>query len=368
MAEKVQNLFDDFARDYLAPLLQGGETQAGRFLPAHVLESFGHGAFSDTDVEQGIREGLADAVADLAVSAVMPFPELGAMAVAMAGHNLVGLTDPKLDRRFARGSREKVVAWVNALIDAIGAPQTRGEALTRHAILERTLQLTREDTVLKSWAYTYRFHGRAPTVKPVPPFDFLDKKTTRQTMRRLFQSDLLVGPSVDQLIIRSPITLLLEHGSVPDLRFGEAVVSVLSDSGLRQGIVQSIVRKGTQHVAAAFGSALRHFAALDPPGEYILPVVAFLAELQILEVLDDRAGHRPEDVPAIGDEELFSAVLPALFEVDGPALDLIQLEKVDYDRVHARAQQRKQEAGEDAVEMARSIAQRALSASTGPKG
>ncbi|MFK8001807.1 MAG: hypothetical protein AB8H86_19585 [Polyangiales bacterium] len=365
MARQLQELFDEFAKDFIAPLLRGGETQAVRVMPPHVLGTFGHGAFSDTNVEQQIREGLSDAVAELASSSVMPFPEPGAMAIAMTGHNLIALTDPKLDRRFARGSLPKVLAWSNELIDIIDAPTTRGEALTRHALLSRLLDLTREDTILRSWAYTYRFHGRAPTVKPVPPFDFLDKKTTRQTMRRLLRAQSQpIAEATNRLITRSPITLLLEHKDVPDLRFGEAVVSVLSDSGLRQGIIQSIVRTGTQHVAAPFGHALRHFAAMDPPGEYILPVVAFLAELQILEVMDDRAGHRPKDVPAIGDEELFSAVLPALFETEGAAKDLIQLEKADYDRVHARAMQRKAEAGADAVEMARSIAQRAIAASS----
>lgn len=370
MARQLQELFDEFAKDFVAPLLKGGETKAVRVLPAHVLGTFGHGAFSDTEVEQQIREGLSDAVADLASSSVMPFPEPGAMAVVMAGHNLIALTDPKLDRRFARGSLPKVLGWANELIDSIEAPTTRGEALTRHALLSRLLDLTREDTILRSWAYTYRFHGRAPTVKPVPPFDFLDKKTTRQTMRRLLRAHFdanvelyePIAKATNRLVTRSPITLLLEHKDVPDLRFGEAVVSVLSDSGLRQGIIQSIVRTGTQHVAAPFGHALRHFAAMDPPGEYILPVVAFLAELQILEVMDDRAGHRPKDVPAIGDEELFSAVLPALFETEGAAKELIQLEKTDYERVRARAAQRKAEAGDDAVEMARSIAERAVAA------
>ncbi|MFT5353507.1 MAG: hypothetical protein ACI9KE_000705 [Polyangiales bacterium] len=364
MARELQELFDEFAKDFMAPLLQGGETQAVRVMPPHVLENFGHGAFSDTDVELQIREGLSDAVADLATSSVMPFPEPNAMAVVLAGHNLIALTDPKLDRRFARGSRSKVLVWADEIIDSIGAPTTRGEALTRHALLSRLLDLTREDTILRSWAYTYRFHGRAPTVKPVPPFDFLDKKTSRVTMRRLLRAqDEPIVAATNRLIARSPITLLLEHKDIPDMRFGEAVVSVLSDPGLRQGIIQSIVRSGTQHVAAPFGRALRHFAAMDPPGEYILPVVAFLAELQILEVLDDRAGHRPKDVPAIGDEELFSAVLPALFESEGAAHSLIQLEKSDYERVRARAEQRKLEAGDDAVEMARSIAQRAIAAS-----
>ncbi len=87
--------------------------------------------------------------------------------------------------------------------------------------------------------------------------------------------------------------------------------------------------------------------------------LSFLAELQVLEVLDERAGHVPIAEPAVGDEELFAAILPAVVQHDTPLSDVIALSASDLERVQRRAELRRQQAGDDAVDFARSILDRA---------
>ncbi len=81
--------------------------------------------------------------------------------------------------------------------------------------------------------------------------------------------------------------------------------------------------------------------------------------MQILEVLDERAGHRPRSEPAVGDEELFAAVLPALFAIRGPLQGLIALNPEDAAELRQRASKLTEQAGDDAVAMARAILERA---------
>ena len=297
----------------------------------------------------------------------------------MALHDLVALTDPTLDRTFSRGAFPQVYEWVDALIACIEVPRTRGEALCRHVVLSRGLELQREDTVVKNWAYTYRFYGRPPptNVVAMPRLRFVREEKTRQpldVMAGTFgRAELPVGdaPALDatgeaatsmrlrDLLSRSPITELLRSELSPDLQFGQASLSVLSDSKLRHGIVQAIVERGTARVAQPFGHALRLLSALAPPPEYLATALTFLVEMQILEVMDERAGHRPRDEPAVGDEELFAAVLPALLRTSGPMRHLVALEEPDMRRIRERAEERAQQAGEDAVDFALSVLERA---------
>ena len=168
-----------------------------------------------------------------------------------------------------------------------------------------------------------------------------------------------LGPLLRALISRSPITELLRPELSPDLQFGQASLAVLSDSKLRHGIVQAIVERGTGSVAQPFGHALRHLSALAPPPEYLASALTFLVEMQLLEVMDERVGHRPRDEPAVGDEELFSALLPAILRTDGPMQHLVELEEADMRRIRERAEERAEQAGEDAVAFALSVLERA---------
>lgn len=361
---KIGELYEEFIKDFLLPLFAGGEAHAVRALPPGVLETFAYSTPSDTDVEFDLQTYMLRAASEIAPLDALPANDFGAMGMAMALHNLGAITDPMLDRTFSRGSIKTMRAWIEAIIDSIPPPRTRGEALSRHVIAERALQFEREDTVVKNWAYTYRFYGRPPpaNVVAMPRLRFVKQQKSRREILDILEEGIddesLLG-LLKELIARSPVTQLLNLQLYPQLVFGLATLAVLSDPGLRSGIVQALVKTGTSGVAQPLGHALRELSAVGAPGEYLHVALLFIAELQVLEVLDERAGHIPVAEPAVGDEELFAAVLPAVVQHQTPLADVVELAESDLERVQRRAELRRQQAGDDAVDFARSILDRA---------
>ncbi|MEZ4252896.1 MAG: hypothetical protein R3B99_32205 [Polyangiales bacterium] len=384
-AQKRQELYEAFAGGFLAPLfgasvLEDAKARDGgllaqitRPLPPAFLDHFELASLSKPDVEQTMLEGLHAAAGELVPTDHLRFPERGAMAIAMAAHDLFWLTDPSHDRAFARGARAKVLGFVDALIDAVPPPRTREEAIVRHVILDRLLELQREDTVVKNWAYTYRFYGRPPpgNVVAMPRLRFVRQEHTKKDLVALCYADEELGLArrLRALLSRSPVTELLRPDLAQPLVFGHATLAVLSEPTLRHGIVEALVKRSTHHVAASFGLALRRVGAEDPSPQHLYVALAFLVELQLLEVLDERVGHRPREEPAVGDEELFAAVLPALVdhaEEDGPLSFLLDLAEPDLARVVQRAELRRAQAGDDAVAFAKGMFQRAQAVASAP--
>ncbi len=377
-AAKRQELYEAFAGGFLAPLfgasvLDDAKSRDGallaqltRPLPPPLLDHFELASLTKPDVEQTMLEGIHAAAGELAPTDHLRFPERGALAVAMAAHDLFWLTDPTLDRTFARGARSQVLGFVDALLELVPPPRTREEALVRHVILDRLLELEREDTVVKNWAYTYRYYGRPPpgNVVALPRVRFVRQTHTRQGLVALCQADteLRLDLRLRALVARSPLTELLRPELAKPLVFGRASLAVLSDPTLRHGVVEALVKRGTARIASTFGRALRVVGAEDPSPEHLYVALAFVAELQLLEVLDEREGHRPKEERAVGDEELFAAVLPALVdhaEEAGPLAFLLDLSERDLERVVRRAQLRRAQAGDDAVAFAKGILTRA---------
>ena len=361
--EKVHELFESFLAGFVQPLICGGIAQQTRALPASTLDYFSLSHSTDYEVEEAIARGMIALASELCPVDHLPFPERGAMATAMALHNLSTLTDPMLNRAMARSARPRILDWVDTLTESIRPPATRGEALVRHVLWSRFLHAKREDTVVKNWAYTYRFYGRPPpaNVVALPKLRFVRQQHTQQSLPELLQDqpDLDLATRFRRLLTRSPITEILRGDLAPDLQFGVANLAVLSDLSLRHGVVQTLVKNGTGRIAAPLGHALRMLSVQDTPPHYLAVAIQFLAELQILEVLDARAGHQPRSEPAVGDEELFSGVLPALLAHQGPLRHLLNLNADDLEQVRDRAELRRKQSGDDAVAFAASILDRA---------
>ncbi|MBX3250399.1 MAG: hypothetical protein KF901_24705 [Myxococcales bacterium] len=383
-SRKRQELYEAFVGGFVAPLFGaasadaahrdgGAVAQLTRPLPPKLIEHFAFAGLGDPDVEQAMLEGLHTAASELVPTDMLRWPERGALSIAAAAHDLLVLTDPQLDRAFARGARATIGRWVDEWIDSIAMPATREQALLRHVVLDRILDLEREDTVVKNWAYTYRFYGRPPpaNVVAMPRLRFVRQTHETRGLVALMTSgdERALDRRLRALLARSPITELLRPelcrprpGMGGGFQFGHAGLAVLSDPTLRHGIVELLVKRGTHQVAQPFGHALRVLGGLGPPGEHLFVALCFLAELQLLEILDERQGHRPREEPAVGDEELFAAVLPALVdhaEAEGALGFLLELADPDLTRVVQRAEQRRRESGEDAVAFARSILDRA---------
>ena len=342
--ETLQALYEEFVTSFLHPLVAGGVARPARVVPPHALELFASWRPSDAILEGEILAGLHDVAAHVApLSGAIAFPERGAMALAMAASDLLYITDPESQGLFSRGATPKILGYASELIEQVELPRSRDEALVRHALVTRFLELQRVDTVVHTWAAVHSFFGRQPprNVTAMPKLRFVRQEKIRRRAVDLVDerraSDLLRA-----LVARSPITALMRHELFGELVFGWASLGVLSDTGIRHGIAVSLAaRHAEEHQAARLGRATADFAeaitdealagdpGVDPrvAGVSRWYVLALLVEIQIIMALEwtgamdaliavDAPAERER--PAAG---LFYGILPAV--ADSPFAELL---------------------------------------------
>ena len=149
LAEIIER-YESFVRNTLTPLFTGGQVIVDRPLTPGMYTAFSVARSADLDVDLSLYGAICRESEGLAPTDTIPWPDAGFTAMAMAIHNILAVTDPLLDRAFARSSREKMLQWADWFLDQISLPMTRGEALMRHALLARTLGLRRKDVYARS--------------------------------------------------------------------------------------------------------------------------------------------------------------------------------------------------------------------------
>lgn len=363
-ASDIHARFDSFARDFLRPLLEGGAVEVGKPVSPGMLSHFAFARPADTEVDRAIYAALHGAASDIAPVRAIPWPDRGLAAIAMACHDLVAVTDPMLDRWLARRSRERMLEWVDWLVEQAGPPRTRGAALARHAVVSRTLALRREDVVVKNWAYTYRFFGRPVPrrVVAMPRFRMVRRHTSERSVLEILEAlepELGSHRRVRALVSRSPVTELLSTDRFPGLRFGVALLAVLSDDVLRNGLATSLVAQGDA-VASPLGGALRALGDARPPERLLYYAIALAFEMHLIAALDAPAHDAlPYARPADADAQLFSAILPAMLGAPDELEALLDLDPDDLDRLRHRAPALDRAAGQDASRAAVALIDRA---------
>ena len=245
-AERAQALFEAFADGFLGPLLEGREVQLTRMLGPGLLTHFTFAQTAESEVDAAIYERLHALASRHAPVRALTYPSRETRAFAMALHDLIALTDPLLDRLFARRARPRVVAFVRGLLAETSAPRTRGEVLARHVICDRALALERRDIVVTNWAYTYRFFGRPVprNVVAMPRLRRVKQREQKHSLLELFSEldseALPLNSLLEAVLARSPFTRLthfsLSHAPLFDL----ATLAMLEDASLRQGLIAEL--------------------------------------------------------------------------------------------------------------------------------
>lgn len=364
-AREIHARFDSFARQFLRPLLAGGNVVAGRPVSPGMLEHFAFARPADSEVDAAIYGALHAAASDIAPVRTIPWPDRGLAAVAMACHDLVAITDPLLDRWLARRSRPQMLEWVDWFLEQAGPPRTRGAALARHAVVSRALSLRRRDVVVKNWAYTYRFFGRPvpPRVVAMPKLRAVKRCESERSVTTLWDEldeELGTAPRVRTLLSRSPVTELLSTERVPNPSFGTALLAVLSDDLVRSGLARALVAQGDR-VASPLGWGLRELAGRNPPPRMLFYVIALIYEMHVIAALDARTDELPRFArPADADAQLFAAVLPAMLGAPDDLGALLDLDPDDLAHVRRIAPELDRAAGRDASRYAVSLIDRAM--------
>lgn len=323
--EKLQRRYDELVAGFIAPLVTGGTVRVEQPHAPGAIGYYEHANTGDANANAIIYDALHRHAATIAPVRSVPWPDRDLLLIAMAEVNLVHVTDPALERVFARGARKKVVDWIDQIVEAIAPPNTRADALSRHALLDPFPALRRKDIVAKSWAYTYRFIGR-PTGSSLlsrPLFGKFPKEqaSLHDVVSLLGVLDSTSGLGTErrlrELLARSPVTELVRLDLCESFRFGLATLSVLSDDALRGGIAREIVSRGEWKAAPRLGRALGDPLLGHAPPAHLYFALALCFEVQMTATLDVPGPALPDKLDLSDpDTARYAAVLPAFFEDD----------------------------------------------------
>lgn len=320
--ERLQRRYDALVSDFVAPLVSGGTVVVEQPIAPGAIDYFQRANSSDTAADLVIFDRLHQGASAIAPVRTVPWPSRDLLLIAMAAYDLVLLTDPKLDRAFARSALRRVPEWIDAMIDAVAPPATRADALARHALLDPLPSLRRRDIVAKSWAYTYRFIGRPPgsSLLTKPVFGRFRETETLADFHSLLESvDERAGTGLvrrlRELLSRSPVTELLRLDLCEEFRFGLATLAVLSDDAIRGGIARAIVERGEWKAAPRLGRALADPILHHAPPAHLYYALALCFEVQLTATLDVPGPNLPQHLDLSDpDTARYAAVLPAFFD------------------------------------------------------
>jgi len=320
----LQSAYDSLVVDFLVPLLEGREVKLARAIAPGCASYFAQTRSGSSDAEGRIFDALHRGASEIATVDTVRWPSMGLLALSASMYDLLVVTDPSLDRAFARGARKTIRDWSREWLALVGLPATRGEALARHVLVERFGSVRRKDVVVKNWAYTYRFFGRAVPANVVafPKLRFVRQEGTLRTLDTLLtregDADLtaLDLPALSrEITARSPVTELLSIASTGGaFRFSAATLAVLSDRAIR-GAIAGHLLKDEWRAVSVLGAALVDPVLVSAPALLAI-AVQLLLEMHLVCALDGRA-HSPtaRDLTDAGAMR-YAALLVAVFDDD----------------------------------------------------
>ncbi len=159
LAQRAEDLFTHF----VAPLVLGGELVPGRILGARKTLALG--------VERTVTNIDLAAHVDLAririARKIAPIDRIEPMtsqewALAACLHDIVQSTHPALAGLFRKDASRRILELVNLALDRIPLCANAHDALSRHTIFSRALEIGRTDTHVSWWVGHETFHGTEP--------------------------------------------------------------------------------------------------------------------------------------------------------------------------------------------------------------
>lgn len=358
---RLQQAFDDLVAGFLVPLLSGGTVQLGRPIAPAALEHFELARPSDSDAEWRALDALHAAASAVAPLRAQPRLDRATLALTIACHDLLFLTDPELAGWPARRARPVLERWIDQAVALAGLPATRTDVLVRHAIVSRVLDVERRDVVVKNWAYTYRFFGRPvpPRVVALPRLRFVSQTESQLDLAQILAAD---GdertPRLRAVVACSPLTELLRWRVAASITVGPGSSAVLSDPVLRGAVARTLASDDQAEASQAWSAALVRLseASSGPTAPAVAYyTLALLFEAHVFAALD-RDDRRRRSVGS----GAFAAVLPVLL---GTALGatLLTPRPVEAELVEARSTACRSASDEPSARMVWALAQQAQS-------
>lgn len=289
MAPTQQELtfrFDELVRGVLSPLVLGGRMEPVRPFGPRLGLAIGEGrSILDSDLRSQLdvaRVRIARLIAPID-TVIDLTPEDFALGAAF--NDLLQVSNLDLSGPFTRGRHAQLLEAAVALASAVPRPRTIAEALSRHTVFARALEVARTDTTISWWTGSASFRGR-----PAPNRLMLwrDLRRVREDTRRVplveMSTDIAVlsGDAwMDALgvwIARSPLTdLATAARRAPSFRWSDPTLSLISTIPGRTLAFRALARQRQADVTGALERATAALPAEAQPARDLC--LAFLKEI-----------------------------------------------------------------------------------------
>jgi len=287
MSDELAIRFDELVRHVLAPMVLGGRVEPQRPFGQRLGLALGEGRkLADSDLRSQLDVARVRVARLLApVDTVLEItPE--DIALAAAFNDLLQVSNLDLSGPFTRSRHVKLLESAVALACGVPRPRTIAEALSRHTLFARALEVIRTDSTVSWWTGSASFRG-----KPAPGRLMLwrDLRRVREDTRRVPLVEMgadvpsLAGElwldAISAWLSRSPLTdLATAARRAPAFRWTDATLSLIATIPGRTLAFRALSRQRAADVAAALeratGALAGDSAAAQPAAQEFTKEVA----------------------------------------------------------------------------------------------
>jgi hypothetical protein len=270
-----------FLEGFVLPFIRGGPVRVGRPLGAPALRALEAEALLPGDAVLAVEKARQACAGALWLYPIaLPWDPLAAR-LSVAVHNLLFLGHPDAARWTARSSRlRQVVAFTLGLLE-LPRPKDGAEAVARHTLLGRLLELQREDVVLDTWLMIYNFRGQSPP-RSLQRFPGLRRVREQRNRVSWIADEQLGRVQLDlcgDLLRVSPLTDLLSPlRPRPDFAWAP-LADYLSSAPLSRLVCQRYLEMGLPQVGPSLCTAFWQMVAARSGGAAVRRVLGLLVYL-----------------------------------------------------------------------------------------
>ncbi len=237
MADDLSERFDELVTSVLAPLILGGRVDPVRPLGPRLGLAIGEGRkIADADLRSRLDVARVRVARLLAPVDTVPDIAPEDIALVAAFNDLLQVSNLELSGPFTRSRHAKLLETSLELVRAVPAPRTIAEALSRHTVTSRALEVIRTDTTVSWWTGSASFRGQ-----PAPGrlLKWRDLRRVREDTRQVPLVDMGTDApavttdmwldAIGTWLSRSPITDLATAGRrAPAFRWSDATLSLIT--------------------------------------------------------------------------------------------------------------------------------------------
>jgi hypothetical protein len=285
MADDLLPRFDELVTNVVAPLVLGGRVDPVRPFGPRLGLAIGEGRkISDPDLRSRLDVARVRVARLLAPVDTVPDLTPEDFALAAVFNDLLQSSNLDLSGPLTRGRHVRLVGSALALAKAIPRPRNIGEALARHTVLARALEVVRTDTTVSWWTGSSSFRGQ-----PAPGrlLAWRELRRVREETRRVplveMTSDVptLTAEAwleaIGAWLSRSPVTDLATAGRrAPAFRWTDASLALIATVPGRSLAFRALARQRPGDAASALERA--NAALAEAPDAQAL-AAAFLKEV-----------------------------------------------------------------------------------------